>query len=174
VGEQAMADRYTYVPIIGLFIMVAWTVAELAARWRYRRLVLATSMATLLLTLGICARLQLSHWQNSIALFSHTLDVTAKNHLAHNNLGVALARQGNLKEAVDHYSKALQAKPEYADAHNNLGVALARQGNLKEAVNHFSTAVQMKPDHEHARWNLERGLRLMGKSARGSNTVVRP
>ena len=145
VGKQSMADRYTYVPLIGLFIMIAWGVTGLAARWSYRRVVLSAAAGVLLLAFGTCTWLQLRHWRNGIVLFEHALDVTANNYEAHNNLGAALAREGRLNEAIAHCSEALRIRPSYADAHNNLGAALARQGRLEEAIAYFYKAIQINP-----------------------------
>jgi len=163
VGSQAMADRYTYVPLIGLFIVVAWGVADLVARWPYRRLVLATSAGLVLSVFTVCTWLQVSHWRHSIALFKHTLDVTANNHFAHNNLANALAEQGKLEEAVSHCRKALQIKPKMATVHNNMGMILYRQGKFDEAIAHYSEALQIKPDYADAHNNLGAALHRQGK-----------
>ena len=154
VGAQSMADRYTYLPLIGLFIMIAWGVADLAARWRYRSPALFVSTGVVLLAFMICTWLQAGHWKNSITLYEHTLDVSADNHLAHNNLGSALVEQGNLKDAIVHYSEAVRIQSEYLDAHFNLGVVLMRTGRLKEAMVHYFEAVRIKPDHAVAHYNL--------------------
>ncbi|NIQ87873.1 MAG: hypothetical protein GWN93_01765, partial [Deltaproteobacteria bacterium] len=98
VGAQAMADRYTYVPLIGLFIMAAWGVPELMKKWHHRRVALVVSAALVLFALMTCARLQLRHWKNSIALLSHAHAVTAKSYLVHNNLGSALNELGKYDE----------------------------------------------------------------------------
>ncbi len=163
VGAQSMADRYTYVPLIGLFIIIVWSVAELAARWSYRRLVLATSTGIVLLTLMVCTLMQVSHWRNCISLFKHTLDVTGDNYVAHTSVGVALAGQGRLKKAVAHYSEALKIAPDLAITHNNLALALAELGRLEEAVTHFCQAVRIKPDYAEAHNNLGTVLHRLGR-----------
>jgi Flp pilus assembly protein TadD len=145
VGKQCMADRYTYVPLIGLFVIIAWGIADVAKRWSYQRLVLAISTGVVLLALMVCTWFQVTHWRDSISLFTHTLDVTGENYEAHNNLGVARGEQGRFKEAVGHFSKALQIMPNYAVTHNNIGSVLARRGNLEEAIGHFSKALQLDP-----------------------------
>jgi Flp pilus assembly protein TadD len=161
VGNQAMADRYTYLPFIGLFIIMAWGVSDLAARWRYRKVVVGTTAAVLLSTFTIIAWLYTGQWKNSMTLFKHAVEVTAKNYVAHNNLGTALAGQGKLDEAIGHYRKALQIKYGYAKAHNNLGAALAKQGKLDEAIGHYRKALQIKYGYAEAHNNL--GLALAGK-----------
>ena len=160
VGGQAMADRYTYVPLIGLFIIIAWGVAEFAARWRFKREILVTCTAAVFLALAIGTWSQGRYWQNSITLFEQALDVTTSNHVAHSNLGLALADQGRHEEAVSHFVEAVRIKPEFVEAHNNLGVVLAGQGKHEEAVSHFVEAVRISPYNVEVRYNL--GLALAG------------
>ena len=164
VGDHAMADRYTYVPIIGLFIMIAWGGCDIAKRWRYRKTVLVISSGTLICASMISTSFQIRHWQNSTTLFEHTLDVTADNSMAHTNLGVVLAGQGKLDEAVFHYIQALRIKPDHLEARINMGVALASQGKLDEAVAHYSRALQIKPDFAGAHYNLGNILLEQGKT----------
>ena len=159
VGAQAMADRYTYVPLIGLFIMAAWGVPELMKKWHHRRAALVVSAALVLLALMTCARLQLRHWKNSIALLSHTHAVTAKSYLVHNNLGSALNELGKYDEAIAHYTEALRIRPNFAEPHYNLGTALVRQGKLKEAISHYTEALRIEPGHAEASNNLGEVLR---------------
>ncbi len=153
-GSQAMADRFTYVPLIGLFIMITWSVPDILAGWRYRRVVLSISAGILLSILMIVTRLQVQHWQNDITLFTHSLNVTANNFLSHSNLGIALAEQGKIQEAISHYAEALRIKSDFADAHNNLGGALRRLGRHEEAIAHFTEALKIRPDFAEARGNL--------------------
>ena len=163
VGPHAMADRYTYVPLIGLFIIIAWGVPDILARWRYRRIVLAISTGIVLAAFMICTWLQVCYWTDSITLFRHTVNVTANNYVGHNNLGKGLARQGNFKEAISHFSEAVRIKPDCAEAYYNLENALARQGSLKEAIGHFSEAVRIEPDYAEAYYNLGVVLARQGK-----------
>jgi len=164
VGEQAMADRYTYIPLIGLFIMVAWGIPELVSGWRYQSALLIIAPAILLPILMISARLQVGYWHNSVTLFEQALRVTSSdNSMAHNNLGVALSDQGKLKEAAAHYAEALRINRDYADAHNNLGTIFTNQGRLKEAVVHYTKALRIKPDFAKAHYNLGKALFNQGK-----------
>jgi tetratricopeptide (TPR) repeat protein len=163
VGDHGMADRYTYVPLIGLFIMIAWGLPDLLARWPHRKIVLATSAAGLLSAFMICSWLQVRHWQNSITLFEQTLHVTAKSPLAHTNLGVALGAQGKLDKAIWHYSQALRIKSNYLEARINLGGALARQGKLDEAIGHYLEALRIKPGFADAHYNLGNAVARQGK-----------
>ena len=163
VGEQAMADRYTYVPLIGLFIVVVWGFADLVKGWRSRRWVVTVTAAVTVLALMAGSWLQVGHWKDSIKLFKHALAVTSNNYVAHYTLGNALALQGNLTGSVSHYNKALQINPNFAEAHNNLGNALALQGNLTGAISHYNKALQINPDHAEAHRNLAVGLDRQGK-----------
>ena len=163
VGEQAMADRYTYVPLIGLFIVVVWGFADLVKGWRSRRWVVSVTAAVTVLALMAGSWLQVGHWKDSIKLFKHALAVTSNNYVAHYTLGNALALQGNLTGSVSHYNKALQINPNFAEAHNNLGNALTLQGNLTGAISHYNKALQINPDHAEAHRNLAVGLDRQGK-----------
>lgn len=163
VGDHAMADRYTYVPLIGLFIMLSWGLPPIADRWLHRKIVLATITATFLSILMVCSWFQVRHWQNSITLFEHALRVTRNNPLAHTDLGVALATRGKLEEAIWHYSEALRIQPNYLEARVNLGSALVEQGTLDEAINHYLHALRIKPDFAGAHYNLGNALARHGK-----------
>lgn len=163
VGEQAMADRYTYVPLIGLFIVVVWGFADLVKGWRSRRWLVSVLTAMLVSALMVGSWLQVAHWKNSTKLFKHALDVTTNNYVAHYTLGNTLALQGNVAGAIFHYNEALQINPNYAEAHNNLGNALALQGNLAGAISHYNKALQINPDHAEAHRNLAVGLDRQGK-----------
>lgn len=164
VGIQAMADRFTYIPLIGLFMMIAYGVPDILVGWRYRRIALMTSVSLILLILMITTLSQVKLWQNSVRLFNHTLKVTVNNPLIHNNLGVALARQGKDQEAMVHYRKALEIIPNYADVYVNLGILLSRQGRDQEALAHFIQALQFNPDNIEAHNNLGVILSKEGKT----------
>jgi tetratricopeptide (TPR) repeat protein len=154
VGDQAMADRYTYVSLIGLFIVVAWGVPDVARSWRYGKSALALATGSLLVALMVSTSLQLKHWKNSLTLFDHALRVTENNYLAHLNFGAALADQERTEEAITHYHRSLQIAPNYAKAYNNLGLALAQQGKNDEATAHYLKALQLNPDYARAHNNL--------------------
>jgi tetratricopeptide (TPR) repeat protein len=165
VGAQAHADRYTYLPQIGLYILVAWGVWELCGAWRYRQAVLGFAAAAILAGLLAGAYVQTGYWEDNVSLWTHTLACTPENYLAHNNLGVALAAQGKWDEAFQHYERALQLKPDYPEAYCNLGVALAAQGKLDEAIQHYERALQLEPDYPEAHCNLGDMLATQGKWA---------
>lgn len=154
VGMQAMADRYTYVPLIGPFILVAWGLPDSLARWPSRNLLLGLGGAAVILALMITTGLQARHWKGSVPLFEHALEVTENNFLIHSNLGAVLGEQGKIDEAITQYSKALRIRPSITFAQNNLGVLLARKGRLDEAAMHFLNVLQIRPDHPEAHTNL--------------------
>jgi len=153
-GPFVMADRYAYLPNIGLYIMVAWGIPDLLARWRYRRLILGISACVLLFSLSVCSWFQVRHWKNSETLFGRTIGITPNNWLALNNLGAALEEQGRIAEAVTHYSEAARARPMAARLQNNLGAALVKQGRVEEALECFLKAVQLNPNYADGHNNL--------------------
>ena len=163
VGNQAMADRYTYVPLIGLFIIIAWGGHDLLSRWSARRILLPIVGTIALASCAIVARAQVHHWRNSSALWTHALRVTNDNHLAHNNLGLALMDEGKIDEAINQYNEALRIKPNYVTARTNLGAALSKQGKTADAVASLTEAVGRKPGFAEAQLNLGAALARQGK-----------
>jgi tetratricopeptide (TPR) repeat protein len=154
VGSQTMADRYTYVPLIGLFVMIAWGGTELVGRWRLKHIAVAIATGVVLTALTIAAHNQTSYWTNSITVFEHAIEVTENNWVAHHNLGKALNDIGRDTEAFQHYSDALRIKPNSAHIHVNFGSALLAQGKINEAVDHFNYALKLDPDFAEAYNNL--------------------
>jgi protein O-mannosyl-transferase len=159
VGRQAHADRYTYLPQIGIYVAVTWLVAE----WRVSRVALGGLMTGVLAVLMVCAWKQTAYWQNSETLWTHTLACTADNDMTQNNLGNALLQKGRVDEAITHFQSALQINPHYPDARNNLGLALLRQGRVDEAIVQDQEALQIKPDFPEAHYNLGNALRQKGR-----------
>jgi len=145
VGGQAMADRYTYIPLTGLFIMIVYSALELIKGMRYRQVILLISGVTAVVILGICTWFQSGCWQNSITLYEHALAVTKNNYLAHNNLGSVLVEKGRSYEAIEHYKQALNIFPGYRDAAINLGVVLIRTGKTDEAIRHYRNFLEHNP-----------------------------
>ncbi len=154
VGAHAMADRYTYVPLIGIFIMLVWGIAQMLAGWRYRRIVLATVVAALMAMFMVISWIQVGYWRNGSRLFQNALAVTTNNYLAANNLGNIHFRKGRLDDAIYHYRLSIRFEPQYAIAHSNLGAALVRRGRLQEAIVQFNTALHIDPTLTDARNNL--------------------
>ena len=164
VGGQSMADRYSYVPSIGILLMLVWGAHELSCAWRYQCVgAMAITAATGLLCAGL-TRQQLRHWKDSETLFRHALGVTENNYLAHTSLGAALHTKGQIDEAFSHYQEAINLKPDYALAHNNLGTALARKGQADEAISQFQQALRLKPDCAEAYYNLGSTLAERGQT----------
>jgi len=147
----AMADRWAYIPVIGLFVMIAWGIPELSSRWRYKKIGLAIIGAIILSVLTGTTLIQLRYWNNSITLFEHALHLTTNNFVLHYNLGVILAEQGKDAEAISHFSEAIRIKSAYYKAYNNLGFVLLKQGKITEAVRPLYVAVRIKPDFALAR-----------------------
>jgi Tfp pilus assembly protein PilF len=163
-GMELRCDRYTYLPQIGLYLLLAWAAADLCAGWRHRRVVLGGCATIILAALIVCARTQTAYWRNSESLWTHTLACTSGNYVAHNNLGNALLQKGSVNEAIAHFQKALQIKPDNAEAHYNLGNALFKKGSLDEAIVHFQKALQITPDNVEAHNNLGNALLQKGNA----------
>jgi len=153
VGSQARADRYTYIPLIGLFIIAAWGVPALLEKWRHRKAVLLASSALILACLFVVTWKQAGYWQNSITLFDHTLNVTDRNYLAHNNRGVAYEARGDRGRAIRDYDRSIEYNPKYAEAYNNRGVAYGRLGDYGRAIEDYDRAIERRPGYEKAYYN---------------------
>jgi protein O-mannosyl-transferase len=149
-GIQAMADRFTYLPLIGIFIIFAYGVPDILSSWHHQRVALAISGGSLLLILVMITICQVHRWENSVTLFDYALSVTPDNALIHNNLGVTLMRQGRDSEAILHYSRALEIKPNYADAQFNMGIVLSRLGKTQAAIVALEKAIQLNPNSGNA------------------------
>lgn len=145
VGLQSMADRYTYIPLIGIFIIIAWGVPQLLKGLRYSVEIYIALMSFILISLTTLTYIQAGYWRDSIILMQHTLEVTRENYLAYNGLGTALIRQGNLQEGLSNLYKAVEIKPDYAIAHENIGITLARAGRIDEAIYHYNEALKKAP-----------------------------
>jgi protein O-mannosyl-transferase len=159
------ADRYTYVPLIGVFIALTWGAAEVISHWR--RLALAgvgAAVAAMTLLCLVRARQQVGYWKESETLFRHALAVTKDNWLAHINLGETLDAKGQIDEAIRHYEEAVRLKPDHPSAHINLGAALNDKGDTDEAIRQYQEALRLKPDHDQAHNNLGIALGRKGQT----------
>ncbi len=163
VGAQALADRYAYITLIGLFIMIAWGVSEFIARWPHRVRVSSISIGVILAVCIICSKIQVQYWFNGITLFKRAIQVTQNSFRMHDNLGLALVRQGQSDEAYPHFKEALRIKPDYAKSHHNVGTYYLFKGKLNEAITHYNAALQINPDFEKTHNNLGLALVRMGK-----------
>jgi len=154
VGLQSMADRYTYIPLIGIFIMIAWGVPQLLNRWYYRQAALAFVAAAVLCTLMAVTHQQVSYWRDSATLYKHAIEVTSDNNWAHYNLGLSLLDKGKLNDALPQFQEALRIAPNDSNTYLNIGVIYAKSGHYDKAVPFFSRALQLKPDSEKIHINL--------------------
>jgi tetratricopeptide (TPR) repeat protein len=170
VGEQGHADRYTYLPHIGLFLVLAWSVADISARSRLRRRFAAAAAVTVIIAFASCALMQTTYWRNSETLWTHTLAVTSNNDIAHNNLGYLCVERGELDKAISHFEEALKIRSGKPEAHYdvgsafvqmNLADALARKGQSDEAMVHYEEAIKLQPNYAEAYYN--RGNVLLAK-----------
>ncbi len=163
VGEQAVADRFTYLPQIGLWIALAWGAADVCRSSPYCRWLCGGAAALVLAVLMGCAWRQTSFWRDSETLWTHGLACTSGNGGAHTGLGNVLADRGRLDEAMTHYQKALEIKPDYVEAHNNLGNVLVRLNRIDEALAHYQQALKIEPDYVEAHNNLGNALVRLGR-----------
>ncbi|TFG97500.1 MAG: tetratricopeptide repeat protein, partial [Myxococcales bacterium] len=169
VGTQAMADRYTYLPQIGIAIALVWTGADLMASLRpaLRRAAIATAACSVA-ALGFAAHAEARHWRDSVSLFTHGLAAAPRASTLHLDLGVALEKRGRLGEAVDHYREALATHPGLVAAHFNLGNALRSSGDLEAAAASYRRAALLAPADARAANNLAGTLRLLGHADEAS------
>jgi Flp pilus assembly protein TadD len=168
-GEQAMADRFTYVPSLGVLILAIWGAYELTRRWRYQVIVLSVAgSAAIVLCIGL-TRQQLGHWKDNETLFRHALEVTENNYFAHKALGDALLKKGQTDEAINQYQEAIRLKPDSADAHYNLGNALLKKDQTDEAISQYQEVIRLKPDDADAHNNLGDALLKKGQTDEAIN-----
>ena len=161
VGLQARADRYTYLPQIGLCMALAWGVQHVTQSWPHRAWACGVAAVLTTAALMACAWHQTAYWLNSETLWTRALACTTGNYTAHYNLGVALADRERIDAAIEQYRAALKAKPDYAEAHYNLGVVLANRGEAVEAAEHYRAAAELAPDFSEAHNKL--GVALIGQ-----------
>jgi tetratricopeptide (TPR) repeat protein len=159
VGGQAHADRYTYLPQIGVYVAITWLVAE----WQVSRAALGGLMAGVLALFMVCAWQQTAYWQNSETLWSYTLACTTDNDIAKDNLGIVLMQKGRMDSAITCFQQALRIRPNFPEAHNNLGYALLQMGKVDAAITCFQKALQIRPDFAEAHDNLGNALLQTGK-----------
>jgi tetratricopeptide (TPR) repeat protein len=168
-GEQARADRYMYLPLVGILLIVAWGVPELLRRWsgEVARMILPALAGMVLLAAVPAARAQVSYWSDSVVLWRRAVDVTTNNRRAYENLGQALRERNELPEAYTNYERALElSTPEFkAPIHNAMGLVAARQGRVPEAIAHFEAAVAIDSGFAEAQTNLGNVLASSGRPA---------
>jgi tetratricopeptide (TPR) repeat protein len=161
-GHQAIADRYTYLPSVGIFIIVAWGAAELLAKSRLAKAVPAIAAAAIFIALSICTRVQARYWQNSLTLYERAVTVTKNNYIMHYNYANALLRAGRSHEALTHFKQAMQINPQYLDARNGVGRVLVEQGKTDEAIAHFEEILRLEPGYYKAHYNMAMAMIKQG------------
>lgn len=162
VGWQGHADRYTYLPQIGLYIAVTWAVADLTRGWRFQRIALSSAAVLTIGALSWRAWLQTSYWRDSETLFTHALAVTSNNDVALNNLGIIFLDRGQLDEAISKLQAAVDLRPENAPAHDNLAKALLKKGQVTEAMVQYRKFLELEPANVEARNTLGTALIQQG------------
>ena len=176
VGNQAMADRYTYVPSIGLFIMAAWWIPAKVAGWRLRKAVLGISGLTVIAILATATRIQVGYWKDTRTLFSHALESNSSNWLAYTMIGNVLLEEGNAAAAATCYRKAVQLMPNLSEAYANLGKISASEGNPADALKYYATALRIRPNDPVVRYNVGNAFYQLGRleeAAAGFQEAIR-
>jgi tetratricopeptide (TPR) repeat protein len=154
VGDQPMADRYTYLPLTGLFIIIAWGISNLFERLRYRQVILGTCATIVVFALAFCASLQTGHWRDSKSLYEHALKVTIENYRVCYNFGLALTENHAFDKAIVLFQRAIRLKPDSHQGYSNIGVCYTQLGKWPEAIEAFKQAVKIKPDYVKGHYNL--------------------
>ena len=166
-GGHAMADRYAYVPLIGVFIIIAWGLPGLMAKWRYKKKVLSLAVGICIPILMAMTWVQVGHWKDSETLFKHTIRITDSKYLdlalTHNNLGIVLEEKGRINEAITQYRTAMKVKPDFALPHNNLGNIMYSMQETEEAIAYYKSALKLNPDYAIAHNNLGIALEEKGE-----------
>jgi tetratricopeptide (TPR) repeat protein len=158
-----MADRWAYIPYIGLFVIVSWGGYELLNKYRLKNILAAATSLTILFGLSGATSVQVKYWQNSESLYKHALEVGPANPVMLNNMGNALVKESKLSEAVSYYKEALLLKPDYAKALTNLATAFYKLGRIDESVRYYSEALRYWPNYYKAHNNLGCVLQELGK-----------
>ena len=162
-GAQAMADRFIYVPVIGVIVAAIWGMHGLAKSGRQQPVALSVAGSAVVVLCAVLTRQQLGYWKDSETLFRHAVEVTENNYVAYDNLGTVLGQKGQLDEAIRQFQEAIRLKPDHANAHCNLGIALDKKGQTDEAIRQFQEAIRLKPDHANAHCNLGSALEKKGQ-----------
>jgi protein O-mannosyl-transferase len=163
VGGQSMADRYTYVPLVGIFVLCVWCAADAASRWGLAARAVWVPAVGVLAMCGVLTYSQVRHWADTETLFSYALTVTDENHVAHNNLGTALFMRQEYDDAVRHYREASRIAPSFLDAHGNLGNVFSAQGKLDEAIEQYRIVANTNPRDPLVHTQMGKVLARQGK-----------
>ena len=163
VGVQSMADRYTYIPSIGLFLLIVWGLGELVRERPRAEAVFAAAAVASTIACACVTTKQIAFWHDSVSLFQRAITVTSDNYLAYNNLGFDLSAQGKFEEAKADYAKSLAINPEYPDALNNMGFALAGEKQFAQAIPYYLAALKVSPNQPEIHNNLGNALSELGR-----------
>ena len=163
-GDQTRADRYTYLPQIGLYILITWGITGIWRKWNLSQPVLQLAGEIVLLTLAIDACALTTHWKDSVTIWTRTVAQTPQSSVAHCNLGIALAGVGNWDDAVNHFNEALQINPNDTRVMDNLGKVLIAQKKPEDAIQYFNRALQLDPTDAKAINNSGVALGVEGKT----------
>jgi tetratricopeptide (TPR) repeat protein len=164
VGEQAMADRYSYMTLTGLLIIIAWSAKEFAPKWHHRNTILALLAVIISAALALTSSQQLKCWKNSLTLFEYALRVDKDNYIMRSNYATYLGEIGRLDEAIEQFNELLKTKSDLPEIQNNFGNALLKSGgNIQQAIEHFRLAIKYKPDFPPAYLNLANALKKQGR-----------
>ncbi|HUI46967.1 MAG TPA: tetratricopeptide repeat protein [Nitrospirota bacterium] len=154
VGSQSMANRYTYTTQIGLYIMIAWSIANLLEKYQYKYLISSFAGIIVISALTVSTWIQLTYWMDSITLFNHAAHCVDNNYIAYRMLGDNYGKIGNVQAAIASFTEAIKIEPNDSKAHEGLGVALIEQKRYEEAMYHLSTAIALNPQNDNAYYNL--------------------
>jgi tetratricopeptide (TPR) repeat protein len=165
VGDQARADRFTYIPMIGISIMLAWGGPALFENRGWNRMALAGLASTLCAGWFVVTYVDVRYWRDSVALFRHALEVVDGNYIAYNSLGAELRKRGQVDEAISDFENAIRIRPLFGEARMNLGEALMARGRTAEALPHLQEAVRLEPESPFAHLNLGTALNVSGRTA---------
>ena len=161
VGKQAMADRYTYIPLIGIFIIVSWLLHQVLEKWTKTERIYSFVAVTILLACMAASTHQLRYWKNGALLYLRAIEITQNNYLAHNNLGYEFQRVSHQVKALQQFERAISIKPDFWPAQANVGYIKVGKGDLDSGIEHYRTALEYKPDSPLLNYNL--GVALMRK-----------
>ena len=163
VGVQAWADRYTYIPLVGIFMAMAWGISELTKQWSYRNKILSISAGIVIFLLTVLSWQQIQFWKDDFSLYPHAIRVTENNDMAHNNLGTTYYNKGDLDRAMRHYRVAVEINPQKSGTYYNMGNVLADQGHFQEAMDQYAKALQFQPSNVAAHNDFGNVLMLQGR-----------
>jgi tetratricopeptide (TPR) repeat protein len=164
VGGQAIADRYTYIPLIGIFVAISWRIADLAERFPHMRKAIHLAAIALLAFYAAAASMQIGYWKDDKTLYSHSLAVTQDNSFAHNILGIAYEKEGKGELAVKEYNESLRLNPDDSGTHRNLGITLNNLlGMPAEALYHFEIANRLQPRNPFTHFQMAKALMNLGR-----------